>query len=130
MVHTFRLLKADWGISITIDAEVIRVPSSVNDDSVLLDLENVKVNEEVREYLKLGLGWFLKNVDVGSCVNKSTLIKIRSINFHYADYQKEGFFFAMASWAAKYFGVEMLAYEAFFDRGQNKYIFPLLEKGK
>lgn len=130
MVHTFRLLKAHWGISITIDAEVIKAPSSVNDDSVLLDLENVKVNKEVREYLRLGLEWFLKNVDVGSCVNESTLIKIRSINFHCADYQKEGFFFAMASWAAKYYGVEMVAYEAFFDRGQNKYIFPLLEKGK
>jgi len=130
MVHTFRLLKADWGISITIDAEVVTNTNPVNDDSVLLDLENVKVNEEVREYLKLGLEWFLKNVDVVSCMNESTLIKIRSINFHYADYQKEGFFFAMASWAAKYCGVEMVAYEAFFDRGQNKYIFPLLEKGR
>ncbi|WCL81782.1 hypothetical protein PPO43_01555 [Saprospira sp. CCB-QB6] len=78
----------------------------------------------------MGLEWFVKSVDIENLINESKLIKIRSINFHYADYQKEGFFFAMASWAAKYFGVEMLAYEAFFDRGQNKYIFPLLEKGK
>lgn len=130
MVHTFRLLKGGWGILITIDAEVFRDPSPVNDDSVLLDLESVKLNKEVNEYLTLGLEWFVKSVDIENLINEFKLIKIRSINFNFADYQKEGFFFAIASWAAKYFEVEMVDYEVVFDSGQNKYIFTLLEKGK
>lgn len=110
---------------IIIDADVTN--DLLKSNSISLDLERVKLNKEVNQYLILGLEWFLRSTDVNNLISEAKLIKIKSIDFNFADYQKEGFFFAMASWAAKYFGVEMPNYEVYFDSKQNKYIFPLLE---
>ena len=55
------------------------------------------------------------------------MVSVESIQFSPCDFQEEGLFFAIASWAHSYFKLEELNYDYTYKKIRKKYIFNFSE---
>lgn len=133
MEHIFKALKTSWGIWILIDAEEILLDNNTMNISEVS--ENIRIetsfrrkffmrnseNQEEVDLILNGLKW----VSPLFAVKKNHTIFIHKISFAnvITDYQKEGLFYAIAEWAAKYYKFELPKYSYYYDRKTNKYYF-------
>lgn len=122
--YKYRCIKeSSWGIAIDFSFRVEYVKEG---DNLASDLclsvkfnKNVFLSYEFKEIIRKGIAW------VGPLIlsRKKVIIYVEKINFNPTDFQKEGLFFGVASWASEFFEFQLPDYETNFDRINNRYVF-------
>lgn len=124
----YKIIKSTWGIWIKITAKVAKANVSAIPISNHIYLKkeikkkNIVLNETELDYLTRGLKWISDQIE--EQIQQPISIIIEEIQIIYCDYQEEGLFYAIASWAAEYFKFKLPTYQYEFNKTKNRYEFP------
>lgn len=125
-MYCYKISKSSWGIAVLLE---IRTYSEINynsfkiNDNLYLKLDNCGLTKPYYIFLINGLKWIEGTINM----QKKLMVSIESIEFSLCDFQDEGLFFAIASWARDYFKLEKLNYDYVYDKNINRYIFNFSE---
>ncbi|WP_299122600.1 hypothetical protein [uncultured Tenacibaculum sp.] len=126
-MYCYKISKSSWGIIVLLEIKTyseIDYNSFKINDNLYLKLDNCRLTKPYYIFLINGLKWIESSINM----QEKLMISIESIEFSPCDYQDEGLFFAIASWASDYFKLEKLSYDYVYDKNINRYIFNFSEK--
>lgn len=130
--YRFKFIKSTWGIYAQIHAEVQPlIDTTYSAEYRISDLVWFTFNGKLtapREDLSLMLKG-LKSVseEIEKCIDGEIIIALTDFQIIHSDYQKEGMFYAFAGWARNHFDLSQKEFTCYFNKEENKYVFPELE---
>lgn len=132
MVHEYKMRKTSWGIFIVLDAEEIVNPVVNGLDIKIADRIYLKIDSAITVAQEFFMPWMafgikaLANQIYKKMEGKEAVcIYIKSIQFHVAHFQEEGFYCAIQEWLAKYYGFEIASINVDYNRKKNRYVFDI-----
>ncbi|MBO9702363.1 MAG: hypothetical protein J7604_19285 [Sporocytophaga sp.] len=130
---TLRVMKSTWGISIRLTARLIDDESKSSQyfvtDKIGLSTNSIGIKLVEEEILMLtsGLRWVSNEIEKRIEPDKFVVIELVKVEFAEADFQSEGLYYGIATWASEHFDFTLPNYEVHFDKRENKYKFPDIE---
>lgn len=124
----YKIFKSGWGIWVKVTARIEEANISDIPISNRICLKkgiknkNIVLSETELDYLTRGLKWISDQIE--EQIQQPISIIIEEIQIIYCDYQEEGLFYAIASWAAEYFKFTLPTYQYEFNKIKNRYEFP------
>lgn len=123
--HLFKVLKSSWGIFVEIEATLIdKISNNENyvkvNNRLFISFENYSsMADDFKLELINGLKWVENDMNL----NKDMVIILNNIEINPSDFQLEGLFLCMASWAGVVFEFDLPHYTYEYDKKLNKYVF-------
>jgi hypothetical protein len=118
--YTYKILKSSWGVRIGFELEAIveDTPHLIKiTDNVSIDLNAVFLTKRQQWYVIKAFEY------ISTKIEQPISIRLKQLVYNFTDFQDEGLYCGIVSWAAQTYPFDTPHFDIIFDRKQNVYCF-------